>query len=190
MIRIQIRHNIHVIYLLYYLIQVDSAIFFHRLYFGEILRHLPPLGKILVTPLGINRPQGPFFAQNRQNNGEVHCKTIFQRVKEDVQGIIKQFLFFLETPPTLRKEPSKFRSCTPFSQFVRGYGRRLLVDCDGNGRTFLVVCYGMEELCSQFVTEMEGLDSQFVKERQNLLFYERFSFFPSQTTSKVLPLHS
>ena len=122
--------------------------------------------------------------------GEVHCKTIFQRVKEDVQGIIEQFLFFLETPPTLRKEPSKFRSCTPFSQFVRGYGRRLLVDCDGNGRTFLVVCYGMEELCSQFVTEMEGLDSQFVKERQNLLFYERFSFFPSQTTSKVLPLHS
>ena len=34
-----------VIYLLYYSIQVDSAIFFHQQYFGEILCHLPPWGK-------------------------------------------------------------------------------------------------------------------------------------------------
>ena len=38
-------------YLLHYSIQVDWAIFFHRLYFGEIIRCLPPLRKILVTPL-------------------------------------------------------------------------------------------------------------------------------------------
>ena len=39
------------VYSLYYSIQVDLAIFLHRLYFGEILRLLPPLEKFLVTPL-------------------------------------------------------------------------------------------------------------------------------------------
>ena len=44
-------YNIYGPYSLFDSIQVDSAVFLRWLYFGEILRHLPPLEKILVTPL-------------------------------------------------------------------------------------------------------------------------------------------
>ena len=77
--------------------------------------------------------------------GRVHCRSSFSVLNEGVELSIKQFLLFFRTPPSLRKKPSKIRSCTPSQQIME-----------------------LEEACSLIAMDMEELFSQFAMQMKNL----------------------